>query len=91
MIKRLLLIATLGTMISGCIMGPLALIGPITSGFSTASIVQSGMTSGANYMVKKKTGKTFSEHAIDALINEDILLRSYFPEDEVKRNSNRKK
>jgi len=91
MIKRLLLIATLGAMLSGCFMGPLALIGPITSGFSTASLVQSGMTSGANYMMKKKTGKTFSEHAIDALVNEDILQRSYFPEDEVKKISNRKK
>jgi len=91
MIKRLLLIATLGAMLSGCLVGPLALIGPLTSGFSTASLVQSGMTSGVNYMVKKKTGKTFSEHALDALVNENILQRSYFPEDKVKKNSNRKK
>jgi hypothetical protein len=91
MIKRLLLIATLGTMLSGCFMAPLALIGPVTSGFSTASLIQSGMTSGANYMMKKKTGKTFTEHALDALVDDESLQQSFFPEDKVKKNSSRKK
>ena len=72
MIKRLLVIATLGVMLSGCFVAPLALIGPATSGFSTASLVQAGVSTGANYMVKKSTGKTISEHAIDAL-NKDAL------------------
>ena len=65
MIKKLLLIATVGVLLSGCFMAPLALIGPATSGFSTASIIQSGVTTGANYMVKKSTGKTIGEHAIE--------------------------
>jgi len=78
MIKRLLLIATLGVVVSGCFMAPMAFIGPATSGFSTASIIQSGVTTGANYMVKKSTGKTISEHAISAL-NKDIVQQSYFP------------
>ena len=78
MIKRLLLIATLGVAVSGCFMAPMALLGPATSGFSTASIIQSGVTTGANYMVKKSTGKTLSEHAISAL-NKDIVQQSYFP------------
>ena len=56
MIKRLLLIAILGVTLSGCFVAPLALIGPATSGFSTASIIQAGVSSGANYMVKKSTG-----------------------------------
>ena len=64
MIKRLLLIALLGVSVSGCFVAPLALIGPATSGFSTASIIQAGVSSGANYMEKKSTGKTISEHAI---------------------------
>ena len=78
MIKRLLLIATLGLMLSGCFMAPLALIGPATSGFTTASILQSGITTGAGYLVKQSTGKSISEHAIDA-IYKDTLLQTYFP------------
>ena len=81
MIKRLLLLATLGVLLSGCFMAPLALIGPATSGFSTASIIQSGVTTGANYMVKKSTGKTISEHALDA-INKEVLQQSFSPQEE---------
>ena len=78
MIKRLLLVVTLGVGLSGCFMAPLALIGPITSGYSTASLIQAGATTGANYMVKKSTGKTISEHAIDA-INTSALQQTYLP------------
>ena len=78
MIKRLLAIATLGVMMSGCFMAPLALIGPVTSGYSTASLIQAGVSSGANYMVKKSTGKTIGEHALDA-INKDVFQQTYFP------------
>ena len=78
MIRRLLLIATLGVMLSGCFMVPMAFIGPAASGFSTASLIQSGVTTGASYMVKKSTGKTISEHAISAL-NSDDLQQTYFP------------
>ena len=72
MIKRLLLIATLCPLLAGCFMAPLALIGPVTSGFSTASLIQTGISTGANYMVKKSTGKTIGEHAFDAINNETI-------------------
>ena len=78
MIKRLLLIVTLAVTVSGCFMAPMALIGPATSGFTTASIVQSGVTTGADYLVKKSTGKSISEHALDA-INRDIIQQTYFP------------
>ena len=81
MIKRLLLIATLGLMLSGCFMAPLALIGPVASGYSTASIIQAGVSTGANYMVKKSTGKTITEHAMEA-INKDILKQAYVPTEE---------
>ena len=80
MIKRLFLIAVLGVTVSGCFMAPLALIGPITSGYSTASLIQAGATTGANYMVKKSTGKTISEHAIDA-INSSALQQTYLPKE----------
>ena len=76
MFSRLLLIATMGIMLSGCFMAPLALVGPAASGFSTASLVQSGISTGVNYMVKKSTGKTVTEHAFDAL-SYDVLKQSY--------------
>ena len=78
MIKRLLLVVTLGVMLSGCFMAPLALLGPATSGFSTASLIQAGVSSGANYIVKKGTGKTIGEHAFDT-ISRESLQRTYFP------------
>ena len=80
MIKTLLVLTTLGVMISGCFMVPMAFIGPAASGFSTASLAQSAVTTGASYMVKKNTGKTITEHAFDT-INPDILKQSYFPKE----------
>ena len=80
MIKRLLLVVTLGVMLSGCFMAPLALIGPATSGFSTASLIQAGVSSGANYMVKRGPGKTIGEHAFDA-ISRETLQQTYVPKE----------
>jgi len=88
MIKKLLATLTIGVLLSGCIMAPMALLGPVTSGINTASLIQSGLTSSANYVVKKNTGKTIAQHAVDAIIPEglynsvaaDILKQAYFPE-----------
>ena len=80
MIKRLFLLTTLGVLLSGCFMVPMAFIGPAASGFSTASIAQSAISTGASYMVKKNTGKTITEHAFDT-INADILKQSYIPKE----------
>ena len=80
MFKRLLLIVAIGVTLSGCFVAPLALIGPAASGFTTASLVQSGVTTGAGYLVKKSTGKSVTEHAIDAL-NKEVLQQTYLPED----------
>ena len=80
MIKRLFLLTTLGVLLSGCFMVPMAFVGPAVSGFSTASIAQSAVTTGASYMVKKSTGKTIAEHAFDT-INPDVLKQSYMPEE----------
>ena len=79
MIRRLLLITVIGVALSGCFMAPMALIGPATSGFTTASIVQSGLTTGASYIVKKSTGKSITEHAIGQM-NKDIHQSTYFPQ-----------
>ena len=78
MIKRLLLIIVLGVTMSGCFMVPIAFIGPAASGYSTASLIQAGVSTGTNYMVKKSTGRTIGEHAID-IINKDILKQTYLP------------
>jgi hypothetical protein len=79
MIRRLLIIIAIGMTTSGCFMAPMALIGPAASGFSTASLIQSGVTSGANYVVKKSTGKTITEHVISE-ISKDALQQSYVPQ-----------
>ena len=81
MIKRLILLTTLGIALSGCFMAPMALVGPAASGFSTASIVQSGITTGAGYIVKKSTGKTISEHVMESF-EKDVLQQSYAPNKE---------
>ena len=78
MIKRLVLVTTLGMLLSGCFMAPMALIGPATSGFTTASVLQSGISTGASYLVKKSTGKSISEHAIGA-ISQGVLQQTYIP------------
>ena len=78
MIKRLLLVIALGVTLSGCFMAPLALIGPMSSGFTTASIIQSGVTSGAGYIIKQSSGKSVSEHVMEA-INKDILQQAFSP------------
>ena len=84
MIKKVIIIVTMGVTLSGCFMAPLALIGPATSGFSTASIVQAGVSSGASYMVKKSTGKTIGEHAIE-VINKDVIQNTYLPKNKDSR------
>ena len=89
MIRRLLLIATLSALLSGCYMVPMALINPVMSGYSTVSLIQSGVTTGANYMVKKSTGKTLTEHAMEA-INKDILQQAYLPKEKEKEKLKQK-
>ena len=74
----MLLIVTLGLNLSGCFIAPLALVGPAVSGFSTASIIQSGISSGANYMVKQSTGKTIGQHVFDS-IEKEIFQQAYLP------------
>ena len=78
MIKRLCALIVLGVMMSGCFMAPLALVGPAASGFSTASLVQSGIGATGNYLIKQGTGKTVSEHVIDVL-DIEVMQQSYFP------------
>ena len=84
MINRLFLLTTLGVLLSGCFMVPMAFLGPAVSGFSTASIAQSAVTTGASYMVKKNTGKTISEHAYEAIGGDiSVIKQSYFPDNNV--------
>ena len=80
MIKRLFLLTTLGLLLSGCFMVPMAFVGPAVSGFSTASIAQSAVTTGASLIVQKNTGKSVAEHAY-GIIAGDVIEQSYFPKE----------
>ena len=82
MFRRLLILAVLGVTLSGCYMLPMALVGPAASGFTTASIVQSGLSTTANYMIKKSTGKTIAQHALNAVGGDKVLKQTYFPEND---------
>ena len=78
MIRKLLLLVVLGITIQGCVVAPIALLGPAASGFSTASLIQTGITTSFNYNVKKRTGKTITEHVLDTVSNE-TLKQTYLP------------
>ena len=78
MLKKLLLVSAMGLFVSGCYMVPLAFIGPATSGFTASSMMQAAISTTANHMVKKATGKSFSEHAFEAIDIDNITL-GYFP------------
>ena len=78
--KKVIFIAMLGVCLSGCYMIPLALLGPASSGFTTASIMQATLTHSINVKIKEKTGKSIGEHAMDS-INETVIRQSYLPMD----------
>ncbi len=84
--KKSLFFVSAFVMLSGCYMVPMAFIGPAASNFTTASIVQSAVTNGAGYLVKKSTGKSISEHVLE-VVNEETTQtylptqrNKYFPE-----------
>ena len=82
MLKKIVAMCALSVMLSGCYMIPMALIGPTTSGFTTASIIQSTVSTSANYLVKKSTGKSISEHVITKVhikFELDSLKHGYLP------------
>ena len=89
MLGRLVLVATMTVALTGCYMLPLALIGPATSSFSTASIIQSAFTTTANHVVKKTTGKTITQHALDNF-NQNITKQSYLPRQDVYKSDSTK-
>ena len=90
MLIRFLALASLGMFLSGCYLLPVAFLGPATSNFSTASIIKSGFSTSAGYVVKRTTGKTIGEHAFDAMFSddiEDILQQAYFPKESKKKSA----
>ena len=81
MINRLILLTALSVLLSGCFMVPMAFVGPAVSGFSTASVAQSAVTTAASYTIKKNTGKSISEHAYEAIGGDiSVIKQSYLPE-----------
>ena len=86
MIKKLLLLVILGIAVQGCVVAPIALLGPAASGFSTASLVQTGITTGFNYNIKKKTGKSITEHVLDS-VTAETLKQTYLPKSSSKEQN----
>ena len=71
--KKTILI-TLGVLfLNGCVQNT-ALLGPAIIGGSSGSISKASLQYGTNYMIKKSTGKSTSEHAL-GLIQEPIKVR----------------
>ena len=82
MLKRSLALVAMGVVLSGCYMVPLALVGPAASGWTQASLIQSGITTTASFMVEKSSGKSIAEHALSLVdIDETILQQSYLPKE----------
>ena len=83
MFKRLLALATIGVLLSGCYMVPMAMDGPAISGFSSTSIMQATVSTTVSYSIKKKTGKTIAGHALNAIntIADDAIQQTFLPID----------
>jgi len=72
--KKIIILILLGLPLTSCYMLPMAFIGPASSGFSTASIMQSALTTTTNRVVKSTTGKTISEHVISSLQDKNLKI-----------------
>ncbi len=77
--RKILFFLSTFVMLSGCYMVPMAFIGPATSNFTTASIIQSTMSSSAGYLIKKSTGKSVTEHVLEAMNEETAYQQTYLP------------
>ena len=71
--NKIILIALGVFFLSGCVQTT-ALLGPAVTGAQSGSIYKASLQYGTNYMIKKSTGKSTSEHAL-GLIQEPIKLR----------------
>ena len=71
--KKVILIALGVLFLGGCVQTT-ALLGPSIIGAQTGSVYKASLQYGSNYMIKKSTGKSASEHAL-GLIQEPIKLR----------------
>ena len=59
--KKVFLFIFLGIITSGCYQSSLTMMGP-AAGASQGRMLQSSLTSAANYAIKQKTGKSTFEH-----------------------------
>ena len=62
--NKIFSLLAMSVLLSGCVES-MALIGPATTGAGSGKIAQSAMSSVLSYGVKKQTGKSPMEHAID--------------------------
>ena len=71
--KKVILIALGVLFLSGCAQTA-ALLGPSLIGAQSGSVYKASLQYGTNYIIKKSTGKSTSEHAL-GLIQEPIKIR----------------
>ena len=71
--KKVILIVLSVFFLSGCVQIA-ALLGPSVIGAQSGSVYKASLQYGTNYMIKKSTGKSTSEHAL-GLIQEPIKIR----------------
>jgi hypothetical protein len=68
-VSRLILIFFIFIFLTGCIQGS-AMLGPIISIGTTGSIQKTLISQSVNYGIKNSSGKSISEHAASAFIEE---------------------
>ena len=71
--KKLILIALGVLFLSGCVQIT-ALLGPSIIGVQSGSVYKASLQYGSNYMIKKSTGKSTSEHVL-GLIQKPIKIK----------------
>ena len=71
--KKVILIVLGVLFLSGCVQTT-ALLGPSIIGAHSGSVYKASLQYGANYMIKKSTGKSTSEHVL-GLIQEPIKIK----------------
>ena len=77
--KKVALLFALGMMLSGCFMAPIAMLGPAISIGTTGSYTQAALQAGLNYAVKKTTGQSLTQHALNAVMNDKNIKQAYLP------------
>ena len=70
--NRILILLILGLFLTGCYSSSLTMVGPAT-GVASGKVGESAVSSSLNYVVKKQTGKSATEHILSESQNKKIV------------------